>query len=117
MIENLTSNTPMNMSPCRKFTAHDASIIEIIYMSKCQLLVTTSSDQTIKFWDPVSVANDLTEPHGYPLAHVGGGNLQQIKAEKTKSNSAFKEVKRIYTGADSVCYALRCLCINNIIVT
>ena len=47
---------------------------------------------------------------------MGGGNLIKIKAEKTKSNAAFKEVKRIYTGTDSVCYALRCLCINNIIL-
>ena len=64
----------------------------------------------------MSIAYDLTEPHEYPLAHTGGGNLIKIKAEKTKSNAAFKEVKRIYTGTDSVCYALRCLCINNIIL-
>jgi WD40 repeat protein len=75
MIAKFTSSPPWIVSPCRKFTAHDASIIEIIYMSKCQLLVTTSSDQTIKFWDPVSVAYDLTEPHEYPLAHAGGGKL------------------------------------------
>jgi hypothetical protein len=48
------------------------------------------------------------------LSNTGGGNLKPIKTEKTKSNSAFKEIKRIYTGKDAVCYSLRVLCIGNI---
>lgn len=35
--------------------------------------------------------------------------------EKTNSNASFKEVKRIYTGADTTCYGLRTLNINDIV--
>jgi hypothetical protein len=37
-----------------------------------------------------------------------------MKNEKTLSNITFKEVRRIYTGSDTSCYALRCLSIPNI---
>lgn len=36
--------------------------------------------------------------------------------EKTKSNASFKEVKRIYTGENTICYGIRTLFMNNIIL-
>ena len=35
------------------------------------------------------------------------GFHKPILKEQTKSNVTFKEVKRIYTESDTVCYALR----------
>jgi hypothetical protein len=42
------------------------------------------------------------------------GYYVPLKVEKTKTNVTFKEIKRIYTGADTACYALRSLLITNI---
>ena len=53
MIELFTRNYPWNVAAHKKWVAHDASIIDICYMPKSQLLVTTALDQTIRFWDPV----------------------------------------------------------------
>lgn len=44
------------------------------------------------------------------------GYYKPMKPEATKSNVSFKEVKRIYTESDTVCYALRNLTIQNIIL-
>ena len=40
-----------------------------------------------------------------------------MDSEHTKKNVSFREVKRIYTGSETVCYALRTLNISNIILT
>jgi len=42
------------------------------------------------------------------------GHYRPLLKEKTKSNYTFKEVKRIYTGSDTSCFALRTLKIANI---
>ena len=42
------------------------------------------------------------------------GHYRPLQREQTRSNVTFKEVKRIYTGSDTSCYALRCLSIPNI---
>ena len=39
-----------------------------------------------------------------------------MKEEETKKNATFKEVKRIYTASDMVCFSLRSLFIDNIIL-
>jgi len=39
-----------------------------------------------------------------------------MDVEMTKKNETFKEVKRIYTGSETICYALRTLHITNIIL-
>ena len=41
------------------------------------------------------------------------GYYVPLKVEKTKTNVTFKEIKRIYTGAETACYALRSLLITN----
>jgi len=44
------------------------------------------------------------------------GYYKPMESEMTKKNETFKEVKRIYTGAETNCYALRSLHISNIIL-
>jgi hypothetical protein len=76
--------------------------------------VTASTDQTIKFFDPVSTSYELTDPSNNPHAQMRPGHYRPLQREQTRSNVTFKEVKRIYTGSDTSCYALRCLSIPNI---
>lgn len=73
MIELFTRRPPWNVSYFKKFVAHDASIIDICYLSKAQLLVTSSMDQTIRFWDPVAVSYELTDPSNNPHAQMKPG--------------------------------------------
>ena len=116
MIELFSTSAPWNI-PCHKrWVAHDASIIDICYLQKAQLLVTSGMDQTIRFWDPVSTSYELTDPSNNPHAQMKPGYYKPLKPEKTKTNATFKEVKRVYTGNDMNCYALRSLCINNVIL-
>jgi len=84
------------------------------YLSKSQLVVTASTDQTIKFFDPVSTPHELTDPSNNPHAQMRPGHYAAMKREQTTSNVTFKEVRRIYTGSDTSCYSLRCLSIPNI---
>ena len=73
-------------------------------------------DQTIKFWDPVAAAYQLTDPSNNPHAQMKPGYYKPMQAENTVKNTTFKEVKRIYTGSETVCYSLRTLNISNIIL-
>ena len=68
MIELFSINPPWNIAACRKFIAHDDSIVDICYLTKAQLLVTSSLDQTVRFCDPVSTCYDLTDPSNNPHA-------------------------------------------------
>lgn len=68
MIELFSMGAPWSVQPQRKFTAHDNSIIDICYMPKSQLIVSTSTDQTVRFWDPAAVAYELTDPSNHPHA-------------------------------------------------
>lgn len=115
MIELYSTGAPWTVSGTKKFTAHDSSIIQIIYMAKCQLLVSTSMDQSIRFWDPVSSTINLTDKNNKPLQNLEPDWHRAVMPEKTNSNASFKEVKRIYTGADTTCYGIRTLKINDIV--
>lgn len=44
------------------------------------------------------------------------GYYKAMETESTKKNITFKEVKRIYTGSETVCFSLRTLNISNIIL-
>ena len=77
-------------------------------------MVSASTDQTIRFWDPVSISYELTDPNNIPHAMQRPGYYRPLSKETTKNNITFKEVKRIYTGTDSSCYSLRCLNIANV---
>lgn len=116
MIELFTHRPPWNIPYFKKFVAHDASIIDICYLQKAQLLVTSSMDQTIRFWDPVSTAYMLTDPSNNPHAQMKPGYYKPMEVESTKKNVTFKEVKRIYTGSETICYSLRSLNISGIML-
>ena len=116
MIELFSHRPPWNIPYAKKFVAHDASIIDICYLNKAQLLVTSSMDQTIKFWDPISSAYMLTDPSNNPHAQMKPGYYKPMDVESTKRNVTFKEQRRIYTGAETMCYALRSLNISNIML-
>ena len=116
LIELFQSRPPWAV-PCHKrIVAHNASILEICYLPKSQLVVTSSTDQTIKFFDPASTSYELTDPSNNPHAEMRPGHYQPLRRELTRTNVPFKEVKRIYTGSDSCCYSLRCLHIENVAV-
>jgi len=68
MIELFSVKPPWTIPYHKKFVAHDSSIIDICYLQKSQLLVTSSIDQTIRFWDPISTAYELTDPQNNPHA-------------------------------------------------
>jgi hypothetical protein len=114
LIELFQSRPPWNVPCHRRIRAHNSSIVEICYLPKAQLVVTASTDQTIKFFDPVSTSYELTDPSNNPHAQMRPGHYGPLQREKTRSNVTFKEVKRIYTGSDTSCFALRCLGIPNI---
>lgn len=73
-------------------------------------------DQSIRFWDPVSATIDLTAKNNKPMQNLEPDWHREVMPEKTNSNISFKEVKRIYTGADTTCYGIRTLNINDVIV-
>ena len=116
LVELFQSRPPWNVSVARRVVAHNASIIDICYLPKAQLVVTASSDQTIKFFDPVSKAYELTDPSNNPHVARKPGHYMPLKKETTRNNITFKEVKRIYTGSDVSCYSLRSLVISGISV-
>ena len=84
MIELFSVQPPWNIPYHKKFVAHDDSIIDICYLNKAQLLVTSSIDQTIRFWDPISLAYDLTDPSNNPHALIKPGYYQKLNIEKTQ---------------------------------
>jgi len=44
------------------------------------------------------------------------GYYKPMEVESTKKNATFKEVKRIYTGSETICYSLRSLNISGIML-
>jgi WD40 repeat protein len=116
MIDLFSVNPPWNIHPCHRFVAHDASIVDITYLSKVQLVVTSSMDQTIKLWDPVAKTHSLTVPANNPHAQQRPGYYKPIKTETTKTNMPYNLVQTIYTAADTVCFALKAMKIDNLVL-
>lgn len=79
------------------------------------MVVTASTDQTIKFFDPISKSYELTDASNNPHAQMRPGHYLPLIKERTRTNTTFKEVKRIYTGSDTSCFALRSLHIQGIV--
>ena len=83
LIELFQSRPPWNV-PCHKrITAHNSSIVDICYLAKSQLVATASTDQTIKFFDPVSTSYELTDPSNNPHAQMRPGHYRPLKREQT----------------------------------
>ena len=59
---------------------------------------------------------ELTDPSNNPHAQMKPGYYKPLQPEQTKSNATFKEIKRVYCGNDTNCFALRTLCISNVIL-
>ena len=83
MIELYSRRPPWNVGYYKKFVAHDASIIDICYLQKAQLLVTASMDQTIRFWDPAASSYQLTDPSNNPHAQMKPGYYKPMVEEST----------------------------------
>ena len=93
----------------KRFSAHNSSIIDICYLQKAQLLVTASTDQTIRFFDPISSSHQLTDPANIPHHQERPGYYKPLIPELTKRNATFTQVKSMFTGTDISCFSLRCL--------
>ena len=99
-------NPPWRIPPSRVIEhAHYNSITCLSYMPLCQLIVSTSLDGSIKFWDPTARPHSLVHQDAHQK--VNGGYLKNSTNEITKSNLPFSEVKRFYTG-ELTCYAMVC---------
>lgn len=80
--------------------AHYSSIIDLEYLKISQLIVSSSTDGTIKFWDPISRPKKLT--HGDGLALMKPGYYKKLAQEVSKGGESFREVRRIYTDMGGV---------------
>ena len=99
LIHMMQANPPWVINqPSYRFNAHNGSIIDITYLPFAQLIVSSSTDQTIRFFDPVAAPYSLTEPRNFALVPSKPGNYKPIQEESTKSNPTFNEVRRIYTA-------------------
>jgi len=104
LIHMMQANPPWTLKPARRISAHSLSILDISYLPAAQIIVTSSMDQTIKFFDPTANPYLLSEPHQFPVTSCNTAHTQ----ENTLTNEPFSEVKRIYT-APSTCYKLQIL--------
>ena len=78
MVESLSMRPPWCVPYYKKFVAHDKSIIDITYLCKSQLIVTSSADQTIRFWDPATASIALTSPGNNPHAQKRPGYYRAL---------------------------------------
>lgn len=85
--------------------AHFDSILDFCYLPQSQLLVSSSLDHTIKIWDPVACPFGLTSGSKEAFVRVKPGVYRCPQEEETRSNRAFGEVRRFYTG-EMVCWKL-----------
>ncbi len=104
LVHMMQANPPWQLRPARRISAHEGSILDIVYLRSAQLIVTASTDQTVRFFDPVAEPYALSDPKQFPV----GGPQMPSTAEFTATNQTFREVKRIYT-APAVCYKLQTL--------
>jgi WD40 repeat protein len=96
-------NPPWTLVPTKRIIqAHYDSIISLTYLSASQLLVSSSTDGCIKFWDPTQRPHFLMHPDS--LQALKPGYYSKIAAQTTDdATKGFPEVRRIYTG-DMTCY-------------
>ena len=105
LIQLMQANPPWRIKPVKRIDAHGGPILDITYLPSSQLIVTTSTDRTIKFFDPTASPYDLVN-----LSQFLGNRSNPV--EKTATNPSFGEVRRIYTHP-ATCYKLHVLNLNS----
>ena len=106
LFENYQIDPPWSISPSKVISqAHYDSILDIGYLPSSQLLVTSSLDRTIKIWDPIAKPYPLNCNENLAYIRLKPGYYKKPDIEWTRTNEAFCEVKRIYTG-DLVCHKI-----------
>jgi hypothetical protein len=75
--------------------AHSGSILDFTYLQLSQLLISSSTDKSIKVWDPLGRPIPLNIPN----------DPKKELPQYTISNQPFNEIKKIYTS-DEICYKL-----------
>ena len=104
LVHMMQANPPWVLRPSRRIAAHEGSILDLTYLHSAQLIVSTSTDQTVRFFDPVSEPYALSDPQQFPVKSP----LVPGTCEFTATNQTFREVKRVYTSP-AVCYKLQTL--------
>eukprot|EP01022_Parablepharisma_sp_SALTPOND_P032418 TRINITY_DN843_c0_g1_i2.p1 TRINITY_DN843_c0_g1~~TRINITY_DN843_c0_g1_i2.p1 ORF type:complete len:1902 (-),score=265.49 TRINITY_DN843_c0_g1_i2:41258-46963(-) len=98
LIHMMQANPPWTLRPTYRINAHNGSIMDISYLPSAQLIATASTDQTIRFFDPIAAPYSLTEPRKFPLVATKPGYYIPLEQEGTATNPTFHEVRRIYTA-------------------
>jgi WD40 repeat protein len=68
LVDLFSIKPPWKVPIFRRFCAHDDSIIDMAYMSKAQMIVTSSVDKSVRFWDPATTSYELSDPAKHPVA-------------------------------------------------
>ena len=111
LIHMMQANPPWVIQCTHSIEAHDASILDLIYLPSSQLIASSSMDQTIRFFDPVARPYSLADPQQFPEAVRKLGDRFPRKQEFTETNIKFSEVKRIYLSPSS-CYKMQVLSVT-----
>ena len=90
LIDLFSVKPPWKVPIFRSFCAHDDSIVDIAYLPKAQILVSSSVDKSIRFWDPATTQYDLSDPAQLPVASKSPGNYKALKPEKTLKNTPYR---------------------------
>jgi len=82
----MQANPPWVIPCSLSITAHDDSILDIVYLPSVQLIASTSADHTIRFFDPVSEPYLLSDPQLFPENVVRQGDYLPKTQEFTETN-------------------------------
>ncbi|EAR94381.2 EF hand protein (macronuclear) [Tetrahymena thermophila SB210] len=106
LFSKFETNPPWVIQPTRVIeSAHYDSIISFTYLPYCQLVASSSADNTIKLWNPIARPYSLVNQDGEASVEIKPGYYKKRKQEYTITNEPFCEVRRIYTG-DQTCYGI-----------
>jgi hypothetical protein len=76
------------------------------------LIVTASTDKTVKFFDPSSQPYNLNDPKNIPHVKYKPGYYMPLQEENTIKNMPFCKVKQMFTGANASCFGITNLTVN-----
>ena len=79
MIELFQSKQiPWRVAPARRFNASNGSILDICYLKQAQLLACSSTDHTIRFFDPTAKPYALSDPQNIPHIKIKPGQYKPM---------------------------------------